>query len=115
MAWLCTAYEAASDREEKMHLRAIPLLVGILSTACISVASGQEFPTRPIHIVLGGGVGGGVDLTARLLGKGMSEVLGQPIVIENMPGASGMLANRYVGKSPADGYALLVTSDVQLI
>jgi tripartite-type tricarboxylate transporter receptor subunit TctC len=59
--------------------------------------------------------GGGVDLTARILAKGVSELLRQSIIVDNMPGASGMLANNYVAKQPPDGYYLLVTSDVQLI
>jgi tripartite-type tricarboxylate transporter receptor subunit TctC len=70
----------------------------------------EQFPSKPIRIVVGNAAGGGTDTIARLVGQKMSDVLGQPIVIENKPGGSNMIAAQYVAKSPPDGYTLLLGS-----
>jgi len=72
-------------------------------------AAAQEFPTHPIRIVVGFPPGGGVDLVARLIGQEMGKGLGQPVIVENKPGAAGMLGAGFVAKSEPDGYTLLVT------
>ena len=77
-----------------------------LSTA----ASAQSFPTKPIRIVVHSSPGGGLDVTTRLVGQAMSEKLGQPVIIENKPGADGLLGIRYVKSMPADGYTLLAAA-----
>ena len=74
-----------------------------------SVAVAQEFPTRPIRIVVGFPAGGGVDSSARVIGEAMSRGLGQSIVVENKPGAAGTLGAAEVARSAPDGYTLLVT------
>src|SRR5262249_52098247 len=63
----------------------------------------QDYPSRPIRVV----VGPGPDIVARLLGPKMTEVLGQPIVVEQRPGAGGVIASQTVSSAPADGYMLL--------
>jgi tripartite-type tricarboxylate transporter receptor subunit TctC len=67
-----------------------------------------EYPTRPIRIVVGFTPGGGNDIIARVFGQKLSESLGQPVIIENKPGAGAILATEYVARSAPDGYTLLV-------
>jgi tripartite-type tricarboxylate transporter receptor subunit TctC len=74
-----------------------------------SAAVAQDYPNRPIRIVVGFPAGGGVDTVARVIGNDMSKSLGQPIVVENKPGAAGTLGAADVAKSVPDGYTLLVT------
>jgi tripartite-type tricarboxylate transporter receptor subunit TctC len=69
----------------------------------------QDYPSRPLKIVAGFPPGGGVDTVARLIGQGMSSELGQPVVVENKPGAAGTIGAAQVAKSDPDGYTLLVT------
>ena len=67
-----------------------------------------EYPSRPIRIVVGFTPGGGNDIIARVFGQKLSESLGQPVIIENKPGAGAILATEYVARSAPDGYTLLV-------
>jgi len=66
------------------------------------------YPTRAIHVVVGFTPGGGNDLIARIVGRKLSENLGQPVIIDNKPGAGAIVATEYVAKAPPDGYTLLV-------
>ena len=75
----------------------------------------QKFPAKPIRLVVAFTPGGTTDILARLVGPGMSETFGQPLVIENRPGAGGVLAAAIVAKAPADGYTVLATSAALLI
>ena len=70
----------------------------------------QSYPTRPVHIIAAFGAGGGVDITARLIGQWLSERLGQQLVIENRPGAGGNLGTEAVVNAPPDGYTLLLAT-----
>jgi tripartite-type tricarboxylate transporter receptor subunit TctC len=67
-----------------------------------------DYPTRPVRWIVGFAAGGGNDIFARIVGAKASEILGQPVVIENRPGAGGRLSAEYVSNQPADGYTLLV-------
>ena len=71
-------------------------------------ACAQTYPDKPIRIVVGGPAGGAVDVTARMMGERMSAILGQPVVIDNKPGAGGLLGIQELLKSPRDGYTLMV-------
>ena len=73
-------------------------------------ARAQSYPDRPIRILIGYPAGGGVDLVARLLGEPMKAALGQPIIVENRPGASAMLAAQAVATAPPDGHTLLMAA-----
>ena len=73
-------------------------------------ARAQTYPDHPIRILIGYPAGGGVDLVARLLGEPMKAALGQPIVVENRPGASAMLAAQAVATAPPDGHTLLMAA-----
>src|SRR5580692_4890650 len=70
----------------------------------------SKYPTRPIHIIVGFAAGGGNDIIARVFGQKLSEDLGQPVVVENRPGAGAIVAMEHVAKSPPDGYTLLVSA-----
>jgi tripartite-type tricarboxylate transporter receptor subunit TctC len=73
-------------------------------------AGAQSYPTRPIHLVVGFGPGTGLDLYARLIGQWLSERLGQPVVIDNRPGAGTNIATESVVNAPPDGYTLLMAN-----
>ena len=73
-----------------------------------SIASAQAYPARPVRWVVGAPPGGAQDITARLMGQWLSERLGQPIVIENRPGAATNIGAEVVAKAPPDGYTLLL-------
>jgi tripartite-type tricarboxylate transporter receptor subunit TctC len=81
----------------------------LLLAAAIAPASAQsDYPNRPIRVIVGFAAGGGNDIFARLVGAKLSEIVGQPVVIENKPGAEGRLSAEYASHQPADGYTLLV-------
>jgi tripartite-type tricarboxylate transporter receptor subunit TctC len=79
-----------------------------LALALSSGASAQEYPTRTIRMIVPVGAGGVTDILARLIGKSITDQLGQPVVIENRPGAGGTLGTRAVAQSEPDGYTLLM-------
>ena len=85
-------------------------LAALLFLGWSAVASAQEaYPSRPIRLIVSFTPGGGADLTARTVGQSMSETLRQPVVVENRPGANGLLGATAVAKSAPDGYTLLLT------
>src|SRR5262245_52101577 len=71
------------------------------------IASAQTYPARPLRIVVGFPAGSSTDIQARIMGPWLSERLGQPVVIENKPGAGTNIAAQTVVNSPPDGYTLL--------
>lgn len=93
-------------------LASLLFVAGSLATvpgrAEASIAS--TFPQKPIRIVVTFPAGGGTDSLARLLGADISKSLGQPVVVDNRPGASGNIGAEFVAKSPADGYTLLIVN-----
>jgi tripartite-type tricarboxylate transporter receptor subunit TctC len=94
-----------------MRLKA--LLASVLLTVC-GAAFAQAWPTKPVKIIVPYPPGGVTDLFARVLGQQMQESLGQPVLVENRPGASQMVGAMLVAKAPADGYTLLVGSITSL-
>lgn len=85
------------------------LIVGAILTAC-SPALAQTYPSRPIRIVAPFPAGGLVDVLARAAGEELTKTLGQPVIIENKPGAGGNIGADVVAKAEPDGYTLLMTS-----
>lgn len=84
------------------------LAVGLFALPVVARAGAPDYPTRPIHIVVGLAAGGPNDITARLIAQWLSKRLGQSFVVENRPGAASNLATDYVIHSAADGYTLLL-------
>ena len=76
----------------------------------IAAVSAQEYPTRPIHVIVPLTPGSGADIAGRIVSKYMTAGLGQPVVVENRPGAGGQIGTMAVIKSPADGYTLMIQS-----
>lgn len=87
-----------------------------LAAALLIAASAhaQPYPSKPIRFILPFPTGSATDQIARIVGKDMAETLGQPVVIENKPGAGGAIAAEFVAKSQPDGYTLFVGSNTQL-
>jgi tripartite-type tricarboxylate transporter receptor subunit TctC len=85
-------------------------LAAALAASALSSAFAQEWPSRPVHILVGFGAGGGTDVATRILADGLSEALGQQFVVENKPGAGGAIAGGIAAKSPKDGYNLVSIS-----
>src|SRR5262245_2635708 len=88
-------------------------LIAALSTAWTSTALGQGYPNKPVHIIVAFTAGSATDILGRTFGQKLSEMWGQPVVVENRPGAGGTIGAAVVAKSPADGYTLLVNSSAQ--
>ena len=86
-------------------------LIGLAALALPGASAlAQDFPARPIRIMVPWAPGGNVDITARTIAPALSEILGQPVVVENRPGAGGMIGSASVAKGAADGYTLLLGS-----
>jgi tripartite-type tricarboxylate transporter receptor subunit TctC len=95
-------------RRNFLHLAA-----GAAALPAVSrTASAQAYPTRPVRLIVGWPPGGPADLFARLIGQPLSERLGQPIIIENRPGAASNMGTEAVVRAPPDGYTLLQISSV---
>jgi tripartite-type tricarboxylate transporter receptor subunit TctC len=97
--------------------RAVPTalaLVGALAAQPAGAQADANYPTKPIHLIVGFAAGGGNDLFARLVGQKLSENIGQPVIVENKAGAGGRIAVEYVKNQPADGYTIMVAASGQM-
>ncbi len=103
--------------KSKMNLRYFNLkfVVFLFAALINSMALGEEFPSRPIKIVVPFGAGGVADLCARAIGEELSKSLNQAIIIENKPGAGGITASDLVAKATPDGHTLLLMSNSNAI
>jgi tripartite-type tricarboxylate transporter receptor subunit TctC len=98
-----------------MRGRGAVLLCAVALAAHAAPATAQTYPSRTIRMVVGFTPGGGTDIMARLIASKLPEVLGQPVVVENRPGAATNIANEMVARSAPDGYTLLVATSVVAI
>src|SRR5437764_4089254 len=89
-----------------MHLR--HCLLGLMLALHTGFALAQAWPAKPLKLVTPFPPAGSADVIARLIGQQLSEQLGQPVVIDNRPGAGGVVGNEYAAKQPPDGYTLLL-------
>jgi tripartite-type tricarboxylate transporter receptor subunit TctC len=85
------------------------LTLAACASAAATLVSAQEFPAREIHTVCNYAAGSGADLIVRFYSDRLSKLAGRPVVVENKPGAQGMVANDFVAKSRPDGYTILIT------
>lgn len=84
-------------------------LASVAAIGCLACGvQAQTYPNKPVRIVVGQAAGGGVDTLARLMAQKMAQGLGQPVVVENKPGAGGIIGTTFVTRAPPDGYTLLV-------
>ena len=91
------------------------LLGTIVLSALGAPCAAQQFPSKPITLVVPYAAGGNVDISARVLQTGIGDALGQPIIIENRPGAGGTIAGDYVARSAPDGHTLFVGSNAPIL
>lgn len=89
--------------------------VALFTLLSASQIHAQEWPQKPIRIVVGFGAGGGTDIAARIIAQPLQEALGQPVVVENRVGAGGTTAAEGVARSPKDGYTALMMSNAHAI
>ncbi|TMH66333.1 MAG: tripartite tricarboxylate transporter substrate binding protein, partial [Betaproteobacteria bacterium] len=87
-----------------------PIYLGLCLAVLAAAALGQEFPNRPVRIVVPWPPAGNVDITARTVAPALGDALGQQVIVENRAGAGGTIGTAAVVKSPADGYTLLLGS-----
>jgi tripartite-type tricarboxylate transporter receptor subunit TctC len=93
-----------------MKLWRVALAAVAFTGAQLSIATAQDWPTRPVRILVGFGAGGGTDIVARVVADRLSTALGQQFVVENKAGAGGTIAGGLVAKAESDGYTALVVS-----
>ena len=87
-------------------MKFLALLALLVASAPLSFAA-DNYPTRPIRLIVPYGAGGNADILGRLVGGRIAEVLAQPVIIDNRPGASGLLGSEMVARAAPDGYTLL--------
>jgi len=92
-----------------MQLRKLALAL-MMALGFTTTAPAQDYPAKPVTIILPLAAGSGLDIVARIYAEKLQDALGKPVVVENRPGAALMLATQMVATSPPDGYTLLVAT-----
>ena len=93
-----------------MKRTCIVAAIAVSLTAAASSAFAQDWPSKPVHVLIGFGAGGGTDVATRILADGLSEALGQQFIVENRPGAGGTIAGGMAAKAPKNGYTIAAIS-----
>ena len=91
-----------------MRLSAVYFAIALSAANFAATVDAQEYPNRPVHVLAAAAPGGNPDVLARLLSQRLAEVLGQPFVVENVPGAGGILAAKRIAEASPDGYLLML-------
>src|SRR5687767_4566773 len=107
MPW---AFEKFRHNEEMGVIRALSLVVCAAAMLAATVSHAATYPTRPIRIVVAYTPAGATDILARTVGQKLNEAWGQPVVIENRPGANGNIGTEYAAKATPDGHTVLMTT-----
>jgi tripartite-type tricarboxylate transporter receptor subunit TctC len=89
-------------------------VTGIALAVCVTTAGAQSFPNQPVRILVGFGAGGSTDIVARTLAQSLTTDWKQNVLVENRPGASGMIAAEMVAKAASDGHVLMITPQTSL-
>ncbi len=102
--------ECSMRTHSSIARRLLPLLglVGGCLSTCTAALAAESYPARPVRVIVGYPPGGATDVITRLIGRSLSEKLGQTFIIENRPGAGSNIASEYVARATPDGYTLLV-------
>ena len=95
-------------------MRALRTLCAIIGCGACAIASAQPYPAKPIRIVVTLAPGGTADILARIVAQKLNEAWGQQVVVDNRPGASGMIGAELVAKAPPDGYTLLMGYNAEI-
>ena len=93
-----------------IHSRFMRVALAAFIGTCTAVVQAQEYPVKPIRIIVPFGAGSATDALARTIGPKMTELWGQPVIVENRPGAGSVVGTAIAAKAPPDGYTLLVVS-----
>lgn len=99
------------NQKSKRIAAAVAIALSGLAVTGVQAQEKGSYPSKPIHLVVGYAPGGGTDIMARLIGKQIGDELGQPVIVENKPGAGQNIAATYVARQPADGYTLFLSSN----
>lgn len=94
--------------------RRTALELGLVGLAAPTLALAQAWPARPVRIIVPWTPGGPGDIIARSMGEKLQQVWGQPIIVENRPGASGTIGSAVAARAPADGYTLLMATNAHV-
>src|SRR5579871_2093567 len=106
--------EAAMNDVSRRAVLRLGAIAGALPIP-LRLARAQAYPTRPVHLISSFAAGGPNDLLARLIGQWLSQRLGQPFIIDNRPGAGGMIGTEFAAKGPPDGYTLLLVAPANVV
>ena len=86
------------------------LLLGISAISAVTGANAQDYPVKPVKLIVGFAAGGTIDVVARIIGESLASKLGKPFIVENRTGANGMIAATAVAQSDPDGYTIFVSN-----
>ena len=90
--------------------RKLTALLLLAATFTLPAHAQSPFPNKPIRILVGFAAGGNTDIVSRTVAERMQAILGQPVIVENKPGAGGVVATEFTAKAAPDGYTLLMSS-----
>ncbi len=98
-----------------MRLFLLLVTAAVLDVAAPGASAAQTYPAKPIRLISPYAPGGGTDILARLIGQKLAENLGQSVIVDNRPGAGGIIGTEIVAKSPADGYTIMLASPSPIV
>lgn len=105
----------SKSRRNAIGTVAVALTAATMLVPAVSVFAQEKFPSKPIRLIVGYPPGGSNDIVARIVAVPLSQILGQQVIVENKPGASGVMASTFISKADPDGYNLLLSSASPLV